>query len=80
VHTCTECSNTLDAKRLDAVTCGSTCRKRAERRRSAARSARIRELLATHSALVREGMVALDMDVVRDRLDLVAAELDTLAS
>ena len=78
MFTCSECSGTFRAKRFDAITCGATCRKRAERRRSAARSARIRELLATHSDLVREGMSALDMSVVRDRLDKVAAELDTL--
>lgn len=71
-HVCPECYRVLHSKRADAITCGSRCRQRAKRRRDAealaARDALICDLIALHSATVREGMAQAELDRIVDDL------------
>lgn len=79
---CDYCLETFDAERASARFCSGAHRTAANRRERArargARDARIRSLVALHSATVREGMTLLDMDAVRPELDRIAGELDAL--
>lgn len=77
LETCRRCGASYEAVRSDSQWCGSACRGAARRDKQRTRLA---ELLALHSATVREGMELLDMDAVRPELDRIAMELKALVA